>query len=131
MEQGLEPPTLRVGNLEARRDMLDARDVVRAYRLLMARGVPGSAYNIALGRPISIRDLLDTLRRLSRIPTDVTTDPARMRPADIPCSTGDPSRLYAETGWTPAYPLETTLRDTLDYWRTVTATTEKAQADVQ
>ncbi len=117
MERGLEPPILHVGNLDARRDMLDARDVVRAYVQIMQKGTPGEAYNVALGHPVAMRTILDGLRALASVETEIEIDPARLRPADIACSTGDPSRLERLTGWTPRYDLTTTLRDTLDYWR--------------
>lgn len=117
IEKGLEPPLLKVGNLEARRDLLDVRDVVRAYMLLMEKGQAGEAYNVCTGHPVAIREVLEQLRALCTVPTEVTLDPARVRPADIACSTGDPLRTWTITNWTPRYSLETTLRDTLDYWR--------------
>jgi GDP-4-dehydro-6-deoxy-D-mannose reductase len=117
IERGLEPPVLRVGNLETRRDLLDVRDVARAYRLLMAQAAPGEVFNVAIGQPVSLRTVLAQMRGLSPAAVQVTADPARMRPLDIACSTGDPARLQTRTGWRPHYSLETTLRDTLDYWR--------------
>jgi GDP-4-dehydro-6-deoxy-D-mannose reductase len=120
IERGQESPEIQVGNLDARRDLLDVRDVVRAYRLLMRHAPPGETFNIALGRPVSMFSVLEQLRALSSVPTEVLVDPARLRPADIACSTGDASRLRALTGWQPSYSLETTLRDTLDFWRNVT-----------
>lgn len=120
IELGLEVPLLHVGNLEAQRDMLDVRDVVRAYRLLMAHGAPGEVYNVATGSPHRMHDLLDRLRALCTVPTEVVVDPARLRPADIACSSGDPSRLWAATKWQPQFPLETTLRDMLAFWREAT-----------
>ncbi|HZP82301.1 MAG TPA: GDP-mannose 4,6-dehydratase [Chthonomonadaceae bacterium] len=125
IERGLEPPVLRVGNLAVQTELLDVRDVVRAYRLLMARGVCGESYNVARGHALTLRAALDRLRALCAVPTEVTVDPARLRPADILCSTGDPMRLQAATGWQPRYTPEQTLRATLDYWRAVTA----AEAD--
>ena len=124
IEQGLEPPELRVGNLDAQRDLLHVRDVVRAYRLLMEHGAPGEVYNVATGQPVSMRMVLDQLRGLSSAAARVTVDPARLRPAEIACSTGDAARLRTRTGWTPQFALETTLRDTLNYWRAVARNTE-------
>jgi GDP-4-dehydro-6-deoxy-D-mannose reductase len=121
IERGMEPPQLHVGNLEAQRDLLDVRDVVRAYRLLMAQGVCGQTYNVTTGQPVTIRAALDGLRALCTVPTEIALDPARLRPADIACATGDPSRLRSATGWRPQYTLEETLRATLDYWRAITA----------
>jgi GDP-4-dehydro-6-deoxy-D-mannose reductase len=117
IERGQEAPELHVGNLDARRDLLDVRDVVRAYRLLMLRAQPGETFNIALGRPVSMFSVLEQLRTLCSVPTAVRVDPARLRSSDIACSTGDSSRLHALTGWQPHFSLETTLRDTLTFWR--------------
>lgn len=118
IERGQAPPRLRVGNLDARRDFLDVRDVVRAYRMLLdGGGAPYRVVNVASGVAVTIRAILDTLLREARVPLAVETDPARLRPSDIPECVGDPSRLVALTQWKPEFPLEATLRDTLSYWR--------------
>jgi len=117
IEGGAQPPELRVGNLEARRDFLDVRDVVRAYHALMTRGEPGGVYNVCRGEAVPMRSLLDGLLALAAVPIRVVLDPDRMRPADIKASVGDPSKLRARTGWGPEMPLAQTLRDTLDWWR--------------
>lgn len=121
MELGLEPPELHVGNLDALRDMMDARDVVRAYALLMNGNLPpGTAFNIATSNPIRMRYVVERLCSLSNVQPTVVTDPARLRPLDIACSTGSPARLEAATGWKPQISLDTTLRDMLEFWRNVT-----------
>lgn len=117
IEAGLMPPTLMVGNLEALRDLSDVRDTVRAYRALMQRGHAGACYNVCSGTAVSMQAMLDGLRAHVRVPVTVTQDPARMRPADTPLVLGDRSRLTADTGWEPAYPLATTLADLVEYWR--------------
>ncbi len=117
IEKGEQKPHIRVGNLEAIRDLLDVRDVVTAYRLLLERAIPGETYNIANGSPISMRTVLNRLRALCAKPTTVEIDPNRLRPADIGCSTGDALKLRTVTGWQPEYALDTTLLDTLAYWR--------------
>lgn len=116
-EAGLRPPVVRVGNLDARRDFLDVRDVVRAYRLAATRGVPGEVYNIASGVPIRIGDALDQLLALAGRPIVVEFDPARLRPSDLPVIAADTARLRAATGWEPAIPFAQSLRETLDWWR--------------
>lgn len=123
IEKGLEPPVVRVGNLDARRDFLDVRDVVRAYRLLLfdAAPAPWRVVNVASGKAVTIRSLLDTLVADAALPVSVETDPARLRPSDLPECIGDSALLTELTGWHPDVPLETTLADTLGYWRTVTA----------
>jgi GDP-4-dehydro-6-deoxy-D-mannose reductase len=121
IERGLEPPELRVGNLEAERDITDVRDVVAAYESIMERAAPGRVYNICSGQTRRIRTLLDALLRLSPVPIRVEIDPERFRPNDVPVIRGDFSRIRAELGWSPALDLEETLHDTLLWWRGVTA----------
>jgi len=121
IEAGLQPPVLRVGNLAAKRDMLDARDVVRAYERILHLGEPGDTYNVARGAPAAVGDVLDELRSLCHVETEVQVDPERLRPADIACSSGDPLKLWTATGWSPRIAPGETLRDTLDYWRAVEA----------
>jgi GDP-4-dehydro-6-deoxy-D-mannose reductase len=117
IEQGRWPPEIAVGNLEARRDLTDVRDTVRAYRLILERGQPNRPYNVCSGHALPIRELLDLLLARARVPITVKVDPARYRPNDTPLLVGDPSRLRDELGWTPAIPLEQTLDDLLAYWR--------------
>ncbi|MBP8293606.1 MAG: GDP-mannose 4,6-dehydratase [Caldilineaceae bacterium] len=118
IEAGLRPPQVQVGNLNAQRDFTDVRDVVRAYWLLANHGEPGECYNVGSGQARSIRWLLDTLLSLTPVAVEVTTDPQRLRPSDVPCSYCDNRRLVAATGWQPEIDLRDTLRDLLDSWRT-------------
>jgi GDP-4-dehydro-6-deoxy-D-mannose reductase len=117
IERGLEPPTLRVGNLETRRDITDVRDVVDAYTRIMDGGQTGRAYNVCSGRAWRIRDLLEELLHLSAVPITVETDPERFRPVDVPVVQGDLTRIRTELGWSPHRRVEQTLKDTLDEWR--------------
>lgn len=117
IEAGLADPVLSVGNLEPRRDLTDVRDTARAYRLLMARGRPGVVYNVCSGHAYPMREVLDQLLALSRVPIDVRVDPSRYRPNDSPIILGRSDRLTKETGWTPAWSLPRTLADILEYWR--------------
>jgi GDP-4-dehydro-6-deoxy-D-mannose reductase len=109
---GTQPPLLRVGNLEARRDFLDVRDVVDAYRILLERGQSGRAYNVASGQAHSMAELLEVLVELSGTGARVETDPARVRPLDLPLLCGDPGALRA-LGWSPRYSLRDALRELL------------------
>jgi GDP-4-dehydro-6-deoxy-D-mannose reductase len=117
IEAGLTPPEIHVGNLDSRRDLTDVRDTVRAYRLIVERGMPGRPYNICTGRAISIQHVLDLLLAHARVSVRVVHDPARYRPNDIPIVLGDPSRAAAELGWSARIPFEETARHLLDYWR--------------
>ncbi|MGI8936798.1 MAG: GDP-mannose 4,6-dehydratase [Iamia sp.] len=109
---------LPVGDLTARRDHTDVRDVVRAYRLLALDGQPGEAYNVCSGHDVAVQDVADAL--LARARTDVRfeVDPALLRPVDLPVLRGSHDKLTQATGWEPDIPLETTLADLLDDWRT-------------
>ena len=120
IEAGLEPPVVRVGNLDAKRDFLDVRDVVRAYRLLLEADAASDDFrivNVASGQARVIQSLLDALVAQSHVPLRVETDPARVRALDLPDCVGDASHLQTLTGWQPQIPLDQTLADTLDYWR--------------
>jgi GDP-4-dehydro-6-deoxy-D-mannose reductase len=117
IEAGLDASVMRVGNLEPRRDLSDVRDVADAYVRLMAKGVSGRAYNVCAGTAHRIGDVLDTLLRLATVSVTRETDAARLRPNDVPVVLGDATRIRSEIGWSPRIPFETTLRDTLDWWR--------------
>ena len=117
IEAGLQPPVIKVGNLDAKRDFTDVRDTVKAYLALMEKGDPGEVYNIATGVPVCIRDLLNTLIGMSRKKVEIEIDPSRLRPSDVPILEGDCSKVREKVGWKPEIPFEKTLRDLLDYWR--------------
>jgi GDP-4-dehydro-6-deoxy-D-mannose reductase len=117
IEAGRWQPEIAVGNLDARRDLTDVRDTVRAYQLIAERGQSGRAYNVCSGRAIAIRDLLEMMLARAHVPIAVRVDPARYRPNDTPVILGDPSRIHTELGWTAEIPLEQTIDDLLDDWR--------------
>ena len=117
IEAGRLAPVLRVGNLEARRDLTDVRDTVRAYLQLAAAGHSGRVYNVCSGRAVSMQDVLDGLRERSAVAVNVERDPALQRPADAPVLVGSFERLRKDTGWVPALPLDRTLDDLLAFWR--------------
>ena len=118
IERGQWAPEISVGNLDARRDLMDVRDTVRAYQLILERGQPGRPYNVCSGHAITIRELLDRLIERARVPVNVKVDPARYRPNDTPLLLGDASRVRDELGWRAEIPIERTLDDLLEYWRT-------------
>jgi len=121
IEFGLDPPELRVGNLEVRRDVTDVRDVVRAYTRLMDAAPSARIYNVCSGRAWRVRDLLEELLHLSPAKIRVEVDRARFRQNDAPIVQGDGTRIRAELGWSPAIPVERTLHETLEWWRAETA----------
>jgi GDP-4-dehydro-6-deoxy-D-mannose reductase len=95
----------------------DVRDTVRAYAAIVERGVPGRVYNVCAGQTYKIRDVLDRLVAMSRVPVAIRVDVARYRPSDNPVLLGDRTRIEREIGWTPEISLDQTLSDLLDYWR--------------
>ncbi|WP_027087817.1 GDP-mannose 4,6-dehydratase [Cohnella panacarvi] len=117
IEKGLKPPVIYVGNLEAKRDFTDVRDVVRAYWLALEKGAPGEAYNIASGTCWSIADMLRLLLSFSEVKIEIRQDPARMRPSDVELLLGNYDLFHDATGWSPEIPFERTMEDLLNYWR--------------
>jgi len=106
---------VRVGNLEASRDFLDVRDVCEAYALLLeGAGDAGEIYNVASGKATSMREMLRRLIEIGGVAVEVREDPERMRPADVPVSVGDASKLREATGWAPRIPLAAALRAVYD-----------------
>src|SRR5688572_5875048 len=117
IEKGRRPPVVHVGNLEAKRDFSDVRDMMRAYWLSLEKGEPGEVYNICTGRVWTIHQVLDLLLSMTKTKIEVRQDPARLRPSDVPVLLGDNTKFVKATGWMPTIPFEQTLRDMLDYWR--------------
>jgi GDP-4-dehydro-6-deoxy-D-mannose reductase len=107
-------PAINVGNLDAVRDILDVRDVVAAYTLLLEGGAPGEVYNIASGEGHPLREVLERLQRMVGWRVVAEYDPGLARRADILHLVGDAGKLHAATGWAPQIPLDQTLQDLLD-----------------
>ncbi len=111
---GLER-VVRVGNLDASRDFLDVRDVCEAYALLLeGGGGAGEVYNVCSGKATTMREILRRLIEIAHVAVEVREDPERMRPADVPVSVGDASKLHEATGWAPRIPLTAALRAVYD-----------------
>lgn len=108
---------ITVGNLDPVRDFTDVRDVVRAYRLLAEHGRPGEAYNVCSGVGTSVREVLEQILALSTRPLEYRVDDSLVRPVEVPHLVGDPSKIRADTGWSPEFSLDQTLADVLDAWR--------------
>ncbi len=117
IEKNKREPVLYVGNLNAVRDFTDVRDTVRAYYLILEKGIPGEVYNVATGKGYKIAEVLDILKDLAKTKFEVRQDPKRLRPSDVELLIGDPTKLKQATGWEPKYKLEQTLADLLEYWR--------------
>ena len=120
IESGVVEPVIKVGNLDAQRDLTDVRDIVRAYMALMDKGTPSTVYNVSSGFARSMRSVLEALIARARVTVHIETDPSLLRPSDTPVQRGDSARLRAATGWRPEIPFDQTLDDLLTYWRAVT-----------
>jgi GDP-4-dehydro-6-deoxy-D-mannose reductase len=118
VERGRRDPVIHVGNLDARRDFTDVRDMVLGYWLALEKGEPGEVYNLCSGKDYSIRQVLELLLGMTTCQIEVREDPKRLRPSDVPALLGDNSKFRKATGWEPRIPFEQTLRDELDFWRT-------------
>ena len=116
IEKGASPE-IRVGNLSAKRDFTDVRDVVRAYDMLAKHGKSGHLYNVGSGKAVEIGELLRLITAQSTGNITVTVDENKFRPIDIPIIEADIGKITADTGWTPQISLEQTVTDTLNYWR--------------
>jgi len=116
-EAGLREPVIQVGNLTPQRDFSDVRDVVRGYHLLVTQGEPGEVYNLGSEQAHSVREVLETLIAMARIPIAVEQDPERLRPTNVPVIVGDCTKIRKRTGWRPKIAFEQSLQDVLDYWR--------------
>lgn len=116
-EKSGAPGAIATGNLDARRDFVDVRDAVRAYRLLAEKARAGQVYNVASGRAVAIRDCLDFLLKQAKVPVDTFVDQRLVQPNDVPLQVGSAERLRLSTGWEAQISLERSLLDMLEDWR--------------
>ncbi|MBK6767742.1 MAG: GDP-mannose 4,6-dehydratase [Ardenticatenales bacterium] len=117
IEAGVSGGPLKVGDLSARRDFSDVRDIVRGYRLAAERGPAGVVYNLGSGRSRAVHEIVDHFVARARVAVNVEVDPARLRPSDVPETRCDARRAHDQIGWAPSIPFETTLDDILADWR--------------
>jgi GDP-4-dehydro-6-deoxy-D-mannose reductase len=112
---GREEALVRTGNPDSARDFSDVRDVARAY--VAAATLDSGVYNVASGKAVSVRELIELVRAAARLPVRHEVDPARVRAHDVPEVRGSAERLRASTGWRPEIPLDQTIADALEAWR--------------
>jgi GDP-4-dehydro-6-deoxy-D-mannose reductase len=120
-------PTIKVGNLDTRRDFSHTADVARALWLLLERGEAGQVYNLCSGEATRIGDIVDLVRQEGAVATEVVVDPSRLRPSDEPILMGDNSKLKAATGWQPAISIQQIVAEIMSYWRARTRESIAAQ----
>lgn len=118
IEKGLRKPLIKVGNLEAKRDFTDVRDMVKGYLLALEKGKAGECYNLCSGKAYSIEEILHMLIKISKCKDiKVEKDPKKIRPDDIPILLGDNTKFRKHTGWKPEIHIVQTLKDIMEYWR--------------
>ncbi|MDI6721185.1 MAG: GDP-mannose 4,6-dehydratase, partial [Candidatus Aenigmarchaeota archaeon] len=118
IEKGANP-VIHVGNLNAKRDFTDVRDIVRAYDLCVKKCSYGEVYNICSGKAWVISNALNILLGMSKVEVKISQDPSRMRPSDVEILLGDSAKFREQTGWRPEIPFEKTAEDLLNYWRNI------------
>ena len=119
IESGMQEAVIRVGNLEAKRDFTDVRDVVHAYVLLAERGQAGETYNVGSGHAVSIGDVLKLVLKQSAAEIQVEVNEEKLRPVDVPVMEADVRKVWRDVGWKAQIQLEQTIGDMMEYWRSV------------
>lgn len=119
IEKGIQPPVIKVGNLEAKRNFTDVRDMAWAYHLAIEKGTPGELYLIGSNQIYTIKEALELLIKLSPMKNKISyrVDPKRVRPTELRLLIGKFDKFEKLTGWKPRISFEQTLKDILDYWR--------------
>ncbi|HEC78578.1 MAG TPA: NAD-dependent epimerase/dehydratase family protein [candidate division WOR-3 bacterium] len=117
IEKGRRPPLIELGNIDARREFINIRDVIRAYQLAIEKAKPANIYNISSNKGYTISEALEIFRRISKVKFEVKTDSAKMRKTDIPVLVGNGSKFSKLSGWKPRIKFEKTIEDLLNYWR--------------
>lgn len=130
IEAGFAPPVIKVGNLDSIRTFLDVRDAVKAYWLLVTKCPPGEVYNIGGIETMTIGEMLNKLLKISTVKNiKVVVDPARLRPSDVTLQIPCVDKFVKATGWKPTIKFETTIMDTLNYWRDCFKADKKTRSD--
>lgn len=119
IEKGKYEPVLHVGNIESKRDLTDVRDTVRAYHLVLEKGTQGDVYNVGSNRSKKMSEVLDILLSFAKVPITIKIDESLLRPSDSPDLICDNTKLIHATGWNPQISLEISLKDTLEYFRSM------------
>jgi GDP-4-dehydro-6-deoxy-D-mannose reductase len=125
IEKGIKEPILSVGNLSAERDFTDVRDIVKAYRLLLEKGIPGEVYNVGSGEVFSIQHLLEELVKISEMKITIEKDVSKFRAIDTPRIVCNNTKLINDTGWYRGYSITRSLKDIFDYWREIATKLEE------
>lgn len=116
IEAAGEPGKIMVGNLSAKRDFSDVRDIVRAYRMILESEDDSKIYNVASGKAYGLDEMLNYIVSLCSVDVKVEVDQERFRPVDTPIVLGDNSALREDLGWEPQHSIFDTLKDMYEYY---------------
>jgi len=108
---------IKVGNLDSIRTIMDVRDAVRAYWMMMEKSPPGEVYNIGGDTTVTVKEILDKLIEYSNKNIEYKTDPSLLRPSDVTLQIPNTDKFKKLTGWKPEITYEDTLLDLLNYQR--------------
>jgi GDP-4-dehydro-6-deoxy-D-mannose reductase len=117
IEKNKKPPLIELGNVEARREFINVKDIVHAYKLAVEKCKGSMTYNISSGQGYTIAHALEIFRKYSKVKFEVKIDPERVRKTDIPSLIGNGRKFAKLTGWKPRVPFTKTIEDLLNYWR--------------
>lgn len=116
IKKGIRKNIIKVGNLSAKRDFTDVRDVVKAYSLLIEKGKKGETYNVGSNKAIAIQDILNKIIKISGIEVKVIIDSEKLRPVDVPVIEADTRKIKSDIGWEKEIDIDKTIKDTITYW---------------
>lgn len=116
---GIRKIQLLVGNLNIVRDFLDVRDVVRAYYILLHKGINGEVYNVCSGKAVRLSDVVEMTANLLEVEVTPLVDTTLIRPNDNMLIVGDNSKLVNDTGWYPKISLQESIHDIIKYWQSI------------
>ncbi len=111
--------TLKVGNLETKRAIMDQRDLVNGLMLLAEKGRPGEVYNLSSEHCYQMSDIVRMIEEILGHKFAIEIAPELLRPTDEKIIIGNIDKLKRDTGWAQRIPMEQTVRDMLAYWRKV------------
>jgi GDP-4-dehydro-6-deoxy-D-mannose reductase len=107
---------MKIGNLEAKRDFTDVRDIVAAYYEIAMHGNSGEVYNVCSGTGTKIQKILDIFLSFSKFPIELVSDETKMRPSEVPIMIGNNEKLHNQTKWRPKISLESSLHEIYHFW---------------
>lgn len=104
------------GNLDSIRNYSDVRDIVKGYIGLIGKN---GVFNLASKRNVSIGDILDLLLGMSKSSINVKGNHNLFRPQSTKFPSPSTEKIFQEIGWETEIDLETSLQETLNYWRKI------------